>query len=125
MGGIFRAIGRIASVALPIALTVATGGAAAPLTFGSMAASIGKSLAMNAITGALSSALAGGGSKKQNPVTGQMVPAAAGPDPSIAAAEDERRRRVALNAAGASGNTTTPLGVTAGATVTKRNLLGM
>lgn len=127
MGGIFKSIGKIAQIALPVALTAATGGSAAPVTFGSIAASVGKSLAVNALTGALSSAIAP--KAKASPVTGQTAaPAATTTDTSQTAeqvAENEKKKRLALNAAGASGNTTSPLGVTGSANVTKRNLLGL
>lgn len=126
MGGIFKTIGKIASIAIPAALTIATSGAAAPVTFGSVAASIGKSLAVNALTGAIA-----GDRKKQSAVTGAVqtaTDAAATADTSQSAdaiAEAEKKKRLALNAAGSSGNTTSPLGVTSSATVTKRNLLGL
>lgn len=124
MGGIFKTIGKIAKIALPVALTAITGGAAAPVTFGSIAAGVGKSLAINALTGAIS----GDGGKKSSPVTGQVSQAAATTTTAAtteSAEETEKKKRLALNAAGASGNTTSPLGVTTSANVTKRNLLGL
>ena len=65
---------------------------------------------------------------KASPVTGMTSAASTTADTTSTAdqiAAEEKRRRLALNAAGGSGNTTSPLGVTSGATVTKRNLLGM
>lgn len=124
MGGIFKTITKIAKIAAPVALTAFTGGAAAPLTVGSIAASVGKSLAINALTGAIS----GGSDKpKSSAVTGQTATSTSSQTaaPAETADEVEKKKRLALNAAGASGNTTSPLGVTTSANVTRRNLLGL
>lgn len=102
---------KAAKVAIPTALAYFTGGTSLALT------SAGASVA----SGALKS------TQKQNPITGMTgAPSTANAvDPAVAAAEDEKKKRLALNASGASGNTTSPLGVVGQATVTKRNLLGL
>lgn len=102
---------KAVKVAIPAALAYFTGGASLALT------SAGASIA----SGALKS------TPKQSAITGMTGAAtsATGVDPSVAAAEDEKKKRLALNASGSSGNTTSPLGVVGQATVTKRNLLGL
>lgn len=109
--GLGSFLGKIAKVAIPAALAYFTGGASLALT------TAGSSIA----SGALKSA------PKTSAVTGMTgaSPTSGGTDPAIAAAEDEKKKRLALNASGASGNTTSPLGVVGQATVTKRNLLGL
>lgn len=125
MSGVFNAVKKIAGIALPAALTVATGGAAAPVTFGSIAGSVARSLAVNAITGAIS----GGNNKQSAPQTQAAATttsqAADTTDAAAKAEEDAKKKRLALNAQGASGNATSPLGVTGSANVTRRNLLGL
>ena len=113
MGGIFKSIGKIAKIALPVALSYATGGTSAAL----MAA--GSSFASAALSPK---------APKASAITGQVQSAAdasASATPTESAAEIEKKKRLALNAAGSSGTSTSPLGVTSKANVTKRNLLGL
>jgi len=112
MGGIFKAIGKIAKIAIPTVIGFYTGGPAG---------------AAAGFAQGLSSATAK--TPKQSAVTGQVQsPAeaiATTTSPTESAEEVEKKKRLALNAAGSSGTTTSPLGVTTSANVTKRNLLGL
>lgn len=104
---------KIAKVAIPVALAYVTGGSSAAVMAGGS----------QVIGGALSS------KPKTSAVTGVTAPTGAtatdATDTADQVVEKEKKKRLALNAAGAAGNTTSPLGVTTGATVTKRNLLGL
>ncbi len=111
---IFKSVAKVAKIAIPTAIAYYTGGpvAAASTAFQSVSsATAGKKTQSSPITGAVS--------------TISQAQAAANTSSSEAKqAAQEQARLVALNAQGASGNATTPLGVTTGAKVTKRKLLG-
>lgn len=113
--GFFKSLKKIFKVAIPTAIAYFTGGPAAA--------------AMTAAQQVSSGALSGSKKTVQSPVTGVTSTVQAS-DPTSTmtadqAAEEEKKKRLALNAAGISSTSTSPLGVTSGATVTKRNLLGL
>ncbi len=101
---------RNLKVAIPVALAYATGGLSAAVMAGGYALSSGIKPKTSAVTGV--TALTEATATDATDTAAQVV-------------EKEKKKRLALNAAVAAGNTTSPLGVTTGATVTKRNLLGL
>lgn len=133
LGSIFR---RVARIAIPAAIAYFTagigtvGGTAAAQAAGSGA--FGFSAATTAAAASAGLNIASGGLRstpKASPVTGAAVaqPTVSGDTTAQTAdqaAAAEQRRKMAVNAAGSSGNNTTPLGVTNSATVTRRRLLG-
>lgn len=113
LGKLWKGVKKVAKVAIPAAIAYVTMGTGAAVMAG-----------LNALPGALA------GKPKTSAITGMtaMPSSSDTADPSVTAEkadQEDKRKRLALNAAGASGNETTPLGVTSGATITKRKLLGL
>ncbi len=126
MGGIFKAFTKVAQVAIPAVLAYYTGGlsTAAGTGIAGMSAA-GTAAAGSAITGVIGAVQKVPKASAATGVTAPASTAAAAPaDTSAQQAALEQQKRLALNAQGGSGNTTTPLGVTGSATVTKKKLLG-
>ena len=117
MGFFNKGFGKILAVAIPTAIATYFGGPDFGMSVGQFMDSQTSSKSKSSGGGGGG---AGAGGSSQSALAAQPSPTAT----AETAAEIEKKKKLALNAQGASGNTTTPLGTTGEATVTKRFLLG-